>query len=151
MGRDFLLDDHFLRGQSTMHLLIAGSMAVVLAIALGELVRRLTDAYFSGSEKKINVFKRFLVATSGAVSYIIIVLISRFYGRAERPIDPDISNIILKGYLIEPSSWIALAWIIGFSAYLGFLISLTEFRYSYIRLFLAGVFLPAIVVALVPG
>ena len=126
-------------------------MAVVLAIALGELVRRLSDAYFSGSEKKINVFKRFLVATSGAVSYIIIVLISRFYGQAERPINPDISNIILKGYLIEPLSWIALARIIGFSAYLGFLISLAEFHYSYIRLFLAGVFLPAIVVALVPG
>ena len=37
LGRDFLLDDHFLRGKSTMHLLIAGSMVVMLAIALGYL------------------------------------------------------------------------------------------------------------------
>ena len=34
VGRDFQLDDHFLRGKSTMHLRIAGSMAVMLAIAL---------------------------------------------------------------------------------------------------------------------
>ena len=123
-----------------------------LSYALGELVRRLSDAYFSGPEKKINVFKRFLVAASGAVSYMITVLIFLFYGRA---IDVDISSIILESiilesYLTEPLAWIPLAWIISFSAYLGFLISLTEFRYSYIRLFLAGVFLPAIVVALAP-
>lgn len=122
-----------------------------LSYALGELVERLSDAYFSGSEKKIKFIFRFLVATSGAVSYIIIILISMFYGRAERPIDSDISKLILQGNLMEPLSWRAWACIIGFSAYLGFLISLTKFHYSYIRLFLAGVFLLAIVVALVPG
>ena len=75
-----------------------------LSYALGELVERLSDAYFSDSIKEINVFKRFLVATSGAFSYIIIIFISMFYGRAERPIDSDISNIILQGNLMEPLS-----------------------------------------------
>ena len=117
-----------------------------LSYALGELVERLSNAYFSVSKKEINVFKRFLVATSGALSYIIIIFISMFYGRAERPIDSDIPRLIFQLDLI-----VAGACIIGFSAYLGFLISLTKFRYSYIRLFLAGVFLLAIVVALVPG
>ena len=116
-----------------------------LSYALGELVKNISDTYFSCSEKKINVIFRFLVATTGAVSYIIIVIISRLY---QRPIDLDILKLMSELDLIVAGAWIAGACIIGFSAYLGFLISLTEFRRdSYIRLFLAGVFLPAIVVA----
>ena len=43
VGRDFQLDDHFLRGKSAMHLRIAGSMAVMLAIALGCLEKNKPD------------------------------------------------------------------------------------------------------------
>ena len=35
VGRDFLLNNHFLRGKFAMHLRIAGNMVVMLAIALG--------------------------------------------------------------------------------------------------------------------
>ena len=43
VGCDFLLDDHFLRGKSAMHLRFAGSMAVMLAIALGCLEKNKPD------------------------------------------------------------------------------------------------------------
>ena len=43
VGRDFLLDDHFLRGKSNMHLHIAGNMAVMLAIAFGRLEKNKPD------------------------------------------------------------------------------------------------------------
>ena len=43
VGRDFLLDDHFLRGKSAMHLRIGGSMAIMLAIALGCLEKNKPD------------------------------------------------------------------------------------------------------------
>ena len=43
VGRDFQVDDHFLRGKSAMHLRIAGSMAVMLAIALGCLEKNKPD------------------------------------------------------------------------------------------------------------
>ena len=43
VGRDFLLDYHFLRGKSAIHLRIAGSMAVMLTIALCRLEKNRLD------------------------------------------------------------------------------------------------------------
>ena len=43
VARDFMLDDHFIRGKAAMHLRIAGSMAVMLAIALGCLEKNKPD------------------------------------------------------------------------------------------------------------
>ncbi len=113
-----------------------------LSSVLGELVKKLSDAYFSGTGKQINVFFRFFVATTGAVFYMIAIFIFAF-NKWSDSWDTDTSNIILQNSLL------ILTCIVGFGAYLGLLVSLTKSHHSYTRLFLAGAFLPAIVFALV--
>lgn len=117
-----------------------------LSSALGELVKKLSDPYFSDKEKEINIFVRFVVAASGVFCYTVLIFIFRF-DKWELIWDPNLIHTIYGSLLL------ALICIGGFSLYLGLLISLTKFHYnySYIRLFLAGVLLPAIVFTLIPG
>ena len=115
-----------------------------LSSALGELVNKLSDAYFSDKEKEIKISVRFVIATSGTVCYTMLLFGFKF-NQWSTNWDPAVSVTIFENLSI------VLISIGGFSIYLGFLISLTKFQYSYIRLFLAGVFLPAIVFTLIPA
>ena len=49
-----------------------------LSSALGELVNKLSDAYFSDKEKEIKIFVRFIIATSGTVCYTMFLFGFKF-------------------------------------------------------------------------
>lgn len=114
-----------------------------LSAALGKFVNELSDAYSSGKGKDINIGVRFLIATSGTFIYTSLVVFTA--PSLNQLWDPEIFDVVLVNFL-----FIAFIAISFFSIYLGFLITLTKFQYSYVRLFLAGVFLPAIVFTLIP-
>ena len=114
-----------------------------LSSALGKLVQTLSDAYFSDKGKEINIVARFVVPTTGTVSYIIFVFIFNFDYFSK-----DWDSYVTGTFAVYIP--LVLLLIGGYSIYLGVLVSLTKFQYSYIRLFLAGVLLPAIVFALIP-
>ena len=109
---------------------------------MGELVKKSFDAYFSGTEKQIKFYFRFFVATTGSVFFMGAMFIFGF-DKWSKSWDPNIANILLENFLVVP-----VAFIGSVSAYLGLLVSLTKIHHSFTRLFLAGAFLPAIVLGL---
>lgn len=117
-----------------------------LSTALGNLVKNLSDAWIpnNNERKEINRFIRFYIATSGTFVFTFLCYMvgvtNYFFGESR---NYPILTLLIEDLLIT-------SMVIGiFSAYFGFLISSSKSYFSYVRLFLAGVFLPAIVFALV--